>query len=96
MSVGNRPRKRVGIAAGEELQLALLVRVDGVDELEGARIALALQRIDVRAEAAVVEPVDRLGRDVAAGGVGGERAGVGKEVGEEGDQVEQDDHDGAG
>ena len=78
----------------EQHQVARFAGIRRVGQLEGARVALALQRIDVRMESAVgIEPVDRLRRDVAARGLGVEWRRVGQHVGEHRDQVEQaDDH----
>ena len=67
----------------------LRARVGHVDALERQRIARALQRDARTGEAAVVEPVDRLRRDQRALRLGGGRVGVGEEVGEQRDQVEQ-------
>ena len=77
----------------EQHQVARFAWIGRVAQLEGARVALALQRKDVWMEAAVgIEPVDRLRRDVAARGLGLERRGVGEHIGEHRDQVEQSDN----
>src|SRR5262245_58603664 len=82
-------------AAGEEVDRHLHGRVGAVDALEGLRVALALEAVDVRAKASLVEPVDRLRRHQRALGLGGVGVRVGEEIGAQDRQAEPGDDGGA-
>ncbi len=87
------------VAVGELLGLpheAVAAGIGAVFQAEGLHVPHAAQALDMRAELAVRrEQPDHLGRDVAAARIGCVGVRVGQEVGEGGDQVEQDHHDAA-
>ena len=77
----------------EQRDRQLARRIRRIDQLEGLRVAHALQPADMRPELAVVEQRDALRRDEAAARVGRVRIGNRQKVGEDRDQIEQSHDD---
>src|SRR5262245_55326301 len=93
MAIGREQAEQVvGIAIRKPLQIDLATFVDTVDELECPEVPHSQQAMHVGTKAAVaVEPMNRLRWNVAAARITGLGVGVGKKIGEDRDQIEQDD-----
>src|SRR5262245_11067961 len=83
-------------AVSKEVDRHLHFWIGAVDALEGLRVALSLETVDVRAKAPLVEPVDRLRRHQRALGLGGVRIRVGEKIGAQHRQIEPAYDGGAG
>src|SRR5262245_3057067 len=90
---GNEAKQPVRLAVDEEREREFRALVRHVDSLERDRVSRALQAEDIRAELAVVEPVDPLRRDERTLRVGRVRINVSEEVGEDRNDVEGRKHE---
>jgi len=91
----NDPQQFVRLALTEETNRDLRCRVPNVDALERHGVARSLERVDVRPEAAFIEPVNRLRRDQRSLRIGFLRIRVCEEVGEDRDHIHRDEHEGS-